>query len=147
MCFNEFRSMILIERLFQIKLGHPRLILAQCLLLRVSGGIFRLTSTLCPTLPFCLLLLPTDSLNLFVDRTLQFPGIQVPKWPWGEHDWLLHAERAQVPRAPRNHDMSKIEPVCAWIPRGFHSRYLCLLGVIRMWLVPDSQKTLSPRSS
>lgn len=28
LCFNEFDSMILIERLFQINLGHPRLILA-----------------------------------------------------------------------------------------------------------------------
>lgn len=29
LCFNEFYSMILIERLFQINLGHPRLIMAR----------------------------------------------------------------------------------------------------------------------
>lgn len=37
LCFNEFHSMILIERLLQIKLGHARLTLVRRLLPRVSG--------------------------------------------------------------------------------------------------------------
>lgn len=106
--------MILIERLFQIKLGRPRLILAQCLLLRESGGSLALTFH---PLPYSTFLSPVDphrQSQSFREQDPAVPWDPGAQWPQSENDLLVHAEKAQAPRAQRNHDMCERLSQWAW---------------------------------